>query len=71
MIFLSHAYHTLCVAILTAHRKVQSEQIAVYNVDVTSLGSSESVDTTVERLIRLHLNCDTGVLAVDRNYRET
>ena len=66
---LESSYHALSVAILSAHREVESEEIAVDDVDVASLGSAKSVNTTVERLIRSHLNGDSGVFAVYRNFR--
>lgn len=64
-------HHRLSVAVLPSHRQVQPEKIAVDDVHVASLRSSQGVDPPVERLVRPHLHRDLGVLAVHRNWKPT
>lgn len=58
------AYHALSVTVLATHGQVKPEEIAVDHVDVASLRTAESVDTTVEGFVRADLNSDSGVFAV-------
>lgn len=62
-----HADCGLRVAVLSAHRQVESEGVRVDDVDVASLRPAQSVDSSVERLVRSDLNGDARILAVHRH----
>lgn len=65
-------YNTLCVAILSTHRQVQSERIRVDNINVTGFRTAQGVDTAIEWFVGAHLDSDSGVFAVYGNcHRET
>lgn len=64
---LVNTYHALSVAVLSGHREIESEEFAVAHVYVTRLRTSESVDSSVERLVRLYLYGDPRVLTIDDN----
>lgn len=58
-------YHTLSVTILSTHREIQSEQIAIDNIDIARFRSSEGVDTSIEWFISANLNGDSSVFTID------
>lgn len=60
---------TLGVAVLSRHGQVQSESVRVDDIDVTGLRAAQSVDTSVEGLVGAHLDGNSGVLAVDSDWR--
>jgi hypothetical protein len=60
-------YHRLSVAILSIHRQIEPEQIAVDNVDVASFRSTQSINPPIKRLVSPHLHGDLRVLTVDRH----
>lgn len=62
-----HTDHALGVAVLAAHRQVESELVRVEHVVVARLGAAQRVDAAVERFVGAHLDGDAGVLAVDGN----
>lgn len=59
-------YHALSVTILSTHREIQSEEIAIDNINIASFGSSKSVNSSIERFIRTNLDSDTSVFAINR-----
>lgn len=63
-------YHALSVTVLSAHSQVQSESVRIDNVNVTGFRTSQRVDTPVKRFVSTYLDGDTGVLAVNGNYKK-
>lgn len=61
--------HTLGVAILAAHRQIESELVGVEDIVVACLGTAQSVNATVKWLVGAYLDCDASVLAVHRHYK--
>lgn len=59
-----NSYHTLCVAVPSAHRQVEPERVGINDIDITGFRTSQGVDASVEWLVGAHLNGDSGVLAV-------
>lgn len=54
----------LCVAILTAHRQVQSKLVGVDDIDIARLGTSKCINSSIEWLVGSDLNGDSCVFAV-------
>jgi len=65
-LFIYYTYHALSITILSAHREVEPEEIAINNINITSLRSSESINTSIERLICTNLDSNTSIFAVNR-----
>lgn len=58
-------YDALGVAVLSRHCQVQPEQVAVDNIDVASLGTTQSVDSAIEWFVGANLDSDTSVFTVN------
>lgn len=55
----------LCVAVLTAHRQIQSECVGVDDIDVARLRTSKCINSSIEWLVGSDLNGNSCVFAVN------
>jgi len=60
-------YHALSITILPAHGEIELEIVAVDNVNVAGFRSPKSVNTSIEGFVRMDLNGNASVLAVNRH----
>lgn len=64
-----NTYYALSITVLTTHGQIKSEEVTVDDVIIASLRTSQSVNTSIEWLISLHLNRDTCIFAVDGHWK--
>lgn len=63
--FKFRTYHTLCITILASHCQIQAEGVRIDDINVTGLGTAQSIDTAIEGFVGAHLDSNAGILAVD------
>jgi len=64
-----HARHGLGVTIAAVHGQVQSEAVAILDVDIASLAAAKSVNAATEGTVGFNEDLDLGIATMNSDYK--